>query len=103
MRRDVRPFLCLQTQWVVPSIFDVSWHSLCGQLIVSYDKLWTLIMLGYRLAKSVTTTLMCIPVVGSPTSPPRYFFSFITAVVEAVPCASSSLLLGISSFLCLCS
>ncbi len=78
-------------------------HSSCGQLMVSYDKLWTLIMLGYRLAKSSTTTLKWMPAIGSTTSPPRYFFSFITAVVDAVPFASSSFLFGISSFLCRCS
>ena len=55
-------------------------------------------MLGYRLAKSTTTTLKWIPSVGSTTNPPRYFFSFIIAVVEAVPFACSSSRLGIRDF-----
>ncbi|WP_337863795.1 hypothetical protein [Nitrososphaera sp.] len=78
-------------------------HSGCTQFIVSYDRLCTLMMLGYRLAKSSTTTLKWMPGVGSTTSPPLYFFSFMTAAVEAVPLLSSSSPLGMSSLRCLCS
>ncbi len=42
-------------------------------------------MLGYKLAKSTTTTLKWIPSSGSTTNPPRYFFSLIIAVVDEDP------------------